>query len=273
MTSDIANNSERATPSSVRVEDEAPSQGHMSPRSPLECSFDGHERNAATKLPAAIAKKVSFAPPSVEQNPESKEDSKVPATISARIGTKNDTTRHGGGESSMDQKQQQETKPAEEEATVTAKNEKRRKIKWAKRVRIKEVRHINDISDAERDALWMCQADYQMCKTMVKTTVLMMMRGERISEEDPDFCTRGLEFRTKAGSKIRSRYKLRARSAVLNEQDLQREEGFFDPQFIAMASMDESFDCQEEARQRAVYDAKCIETYLDDVRQGIRGLD
>jgi hypothetical protein len=40
-----------------------------------------------------------------------------------------------------------------------------------------------------------------------------------------------------------------------------------------MASMDESFECREGARLRAVYDAKCIETYLDDVRQGIRGMN
>ena len=155
----------------------------------------------------------------------------------------------------------------------TAKNEKRRKIRWAKRVRIKEIRHVNDISDSEKAAIWMSVDDYQMAKQMVKTTVFMMMRGEHIPEDDLDFCTRGLEFRTRAGSKMRSQYKLRARSAVLNEQDLQRDEGFFDQQFIAMASMDESFECREGARLRAVYDAKCIETYLDDVRQGIRGMN
>ena len=113
--------------------------------------------------------------------------------------------------------------------------------------------------------------NYKIIKNMAKTTIFMMMAGERIDEDNPDFCSRGLEFRTKAGTKKRNLNKLRARSAVLNEQDLQREEGFHDPQFIAMASMDESFDCREEARKRADEDARCIRSYVEDADHGVRG--
>merc|ERR1712014_397627 len=107
---------------------------------------------------------------------------------------------------------------------------------------------------------------------MAKTTVLMMMAGEHIDDEDPDYCTRGLEFRTRKGSKIRSANKLRARSAVLNEQDLQREEGFHDPEFIAMASLDVSFECREQAQKRAEEDAKSISSYVSDVPRDIKVL-
>jgi hypothetical protein len=160
-------------------------------------------------------------------------------------------------------------------ATTTAsptKKERRKKIRWSGRVRVHEVRHINNIPDDEREAIWMSPIDYTMIKVMAKTTVYKIMSGEHIHEDNPDFCTRGLEFRTRSGSKIRTANKMRNRSAVLNEQDLQHEEGFYDPEFIAMASMDESFNCREEARKRAENDTISIRSYVDDVRSIVWGL-
>jgi len=153
------------------------------------------------------------------------------------------------------------------DATITTfvKNTIRRKIRWSGQVRVQEIRHLNNMSEAEREAVWMSPIDYKMIKNMAKTTVLMMMAGEHISEDDQDFCARGLEFRTRKGNKIRSANKLRARSAVLNEQDLQRDEGFHDPEFIAMASLDVSYECREQAQKRGEQDAQAILTYLSDV--------
>jgi len=152
-------------------------------------------------------------------------------------------------------------------ATITpfVKNATRRKIRWSSQVRVQEIRHLNNISEAEREAVWMSPIDYKMIKNMAKTTVLMMMAGEHIADDDPDFCKRGLEFRTRKGNKIRSANKLRARSAVLNEQDLQRDEGFHDPEFIAMASLDVSYECREQAQKRGEQDAQAILTYVNDV--------
>lgn len=153
--------------------------------------------------------------------------------------------------------------------TIAVKNAMRRKIRWSSQVRVQEIRHLNNISETERDAVWMSPVDYKLIKNMAKTTVLMMMAGEYIDDEDPDFCTRGLEFRTRKGSKIRSGNKLRARSAVLNEQDLQREEGFHDPEFIAMAALDVSYECREQAKKRGEQDAQSISNYLSDVREAV----
>lgn len=157
--------------------------------------------------------------------------------------------------------------PNVEHAPALATKEKaNQKVTFSNVVIHKEIRHIQDHTEEEKEAIWMAVRDYQIVKAMVKTTVLMMMKGEQISEDDEDFCTRGLEFRTKAGSKIRSRNKLRTRSAVLNEQDQQDEEGYFDPQFIAMTSMEQSRECKENALLRARWDERCIQSYLDDVR-------
>jgi hypothetical protein len=147
---------------------------------------------------------------------------------------------------------------------------KARKVVFAKTVQFKEMRHIKDFSQEEKEAVWMGVRDYQIIKAIVKTTVIMMMKGERIMEDDEDFCTRGLEFRTRAGSKIRSRNKLRARSAVLNEQDLQSEENFCDPQYIAMACMEESLEGREGAHIRALYDQRVVQEYLEDIRLVLR---
>ena len=143
---------------------------------------------------------------------------------------------------------------------------KDKKVSFSTSVAVKEIRHINAFSEEEKEAIWCGERDYQIIKAMVKSTVIMMMKGEQIPEEDVDYCTRGLEFRTKAGSRVRSRNKMRARLAVLNEQDLQQEEGYFDPQFIAMACMDASLECRTGARARALHDEKVIQSYLADVR-------
>jgi len=150
-------------------------------------------------------------------------------------------------------------------ATVSTKKVRRRKIRWSGQVRVQEIRHVNNMSELEIDAVWMTAIEYKMIKHMAKTTVYMMMAGEVIDEDDPDFCTRGLEFRTRKGSKVRGANKLRARSAVLNEQDLQREEGFHDPEFIAMSSLDVSFENREQAQKRAQKDAKSVLPHEVDV--------
>jgi hypothetical protein len=150
---------------------------------------------------------------------------------------------------------------------------RKRVVSFGKTVHYKEIRHIRDFSKEEVAAIWMTMPDYQIIKAMVKSTIIMMMKGEQISEEDIDFCTRGLEFRTKLGSRVRQNNKLRARFAVLNEQDLERDEGFCDPQYIAMACLEVSLECRQGARARALYDEKVIQSYLSDVRHGMSGTE
>jgi hypothetical protein len=142
----------------------------------------------------------------------------------------------------------------------------KRSVTFGNTVHYREIRHLKDYSHEEITALWLGQDEYQMIKAVVKMTVMMMMRGQAIAENDLDLSTRGLEFRTKSGSKVRQRSKLRARSAVLNEQDLQRDEGYYDPQFIAMVCIEESLEGRQGARGRALYDEVVIKSYLQGVR-------
>lgn len=260
------------------------SKGHLSPRSPLECDFaDGHdddkmtvsrvaasESGVSSSMESKGGKTVTFSPPLPPQQkkstPESTATAKTLDTMFSDASQQLQSACLPPSEVQARAVEHVQRLLAPKEATANSDQTSKRKIRWAKRVKVKEIRHLNDIQANERDGLWMSLADQQMNKAMVRTTVTMMMRGETIPDDDLDFCTRGLEFRTKAGSKVRSRYKLRVRSAVLNEQDLQREEGFVDPDFIAMASMDESAECREAAFQRAEQDAKRVEKFLEEAR-------
>mmetsp|Transcript_44874 Transcript_44874/g.108895 ORF Transcript_44874/g.108895 Transcript_44874/m.108895 type:complete len:368 (+) Transcript_44874:124-1227(+) len=161
------------------------------------------------------------------------------------------------------------TTPQQHQSTVQDSQKKRKKkITFSKKLRIKEIRHLNDYSQEELDALFMTMEDHQLAKGVVKTTVRMMMTNpDLIQKDDPEFCTRGLEFRTRIGSQTRSKNKMRCRVAVLNEQDIQEEEGFRDPELLQFASMSESKSVREEARQRGVEDEQCIQDYCWDVRQ------
>ncbi|KAG7347424.1 hypothetical protein IV203_016129 [Nitzschia inconspicua] len=236
------------------------SKVHLSPRSPLECLFqssENEEMGVASVSTESVnnRKTVTFSSP-LPPNAECMEIAETPyATFS--------TTSQQSQPFSDDQ---QALATEHGQRSTRGSSLSKPRIQWAKRVKVKEIRHLNEIPQSERDALWISLADQQMNKAMVRATITMMMRGETIIDDDPDFCTRGLEFRTKTGSKTRSRHKLRVRSAVLNEQDLQREEGITDPDFIAMASMDESVECREAARRRGDQDEKGVEKYLEEAR-------
>lgn len=270
---------------------------NMSPRSPLEMDRLGDGKNDDTKqhsLPRAPIKKVSFS----TFETSSTHTEHTAATTEETITRNEELEYYGDGEQDdeghdhddLDYKDDDEddhdddhenddhvtttipTCVAEEttRAISAAKKTKRRKIRWSGQVRVQEIRHLNNMPESEREALWMSPADYKRIKNVAKATVLMMMAGEEIDEDNVNFCSRGLEFRTRRGSKIRSANKLRGRSAVLNEQDLQLEEGFHDPEFIAMASLDVSFECREQAQKRAQKDAQFILTFVKDMSQEVK---
>lgn len=238
----------------------------QSPRSPLEIERLGDHENLP-ELP--MNKKVTFTSegiPSGTQHTAPTVSTEEYYDCDQQIDYDSDADHSDadhGGEDDIITPMRVEAKTM---VTTTSRNRRRRKIRWSTQVRVQEIRHINNMSESEIEALWMAPEEFKTIKNAAKTTVLMMMAGETFHEDDPDFCARGLEFRTRKGNKIRAANKLKARSAVLNEQDLQREEGFHDPEFIAMASLDVSFECREQAQKRGQNDFKAIAEYTSDVR-------
>lgn len=73
-----------------------------------------------------------------------------------------------------------------------------------------------------------------------------------------------VEFKTKDGSRRRKRIKQRACYAVLEEQDVQRDEGIHDPEFIAEIYKEATTQASLEALNRGLKDQKAMLELLDE---------
>jgi hypothetical protein len=115
--------------------------------------------------------------------------------------------------------------------------------------------HINDYTDEEIACTRYDADDLERIKmTDVMNTLSMMKGGLQIPEENPWYCCRGLESRTREGSARRRANRFNAWNAVLDEQDLQWEEDICDPQAISNAYATLSHDCHEAAVMIAIQD-------------------
>lgn len=134
-------------------------------------------------------------------------------------------------------------------ATTTA----TRKVSFNERVRAKKTIHITDFSEDEVQAYWYGDDEFRRIKRDVKFEA-SLLENECLEENDSKYCGRGLENFTTSGAKRRNANKRRGRSIVLEEQELQREEGSNDPDFIAETYSDAAADCQAVARSHAQHD-------------------
>ena len=140
-----------------------------------------------------------------------------------------------------------------------ARNKKR--VHWNHKVEKKRHVRIQDLPQDEREAVWYTEGDTKIILAMAKVTVKMMMKGEPC--DDVDYCSRGLEGKTPTGSKRRQKNKLRVRKALLEEQEIQRDEGVIDPDYLAQVSIKYSKDVVTEAHHVALRDERGIQEYLN----------
>lgn len=73
-----------------------------------------------------------------------------------------------------------------------------------------------------------------------------------------------VEFKTKDGSYRRKRTKQRACYAVLDEQEIQKDEGVYDPEFLANVYREVTGQSSLEALNRGLKDQKIMLDLLDD---------
>jgi hypothetical protein len=78
--------------------------------------------------------------------------------------------------------------------------------------------------------------------------------GLRKCNADPNFCVRGLEIRTTAGSRARMQSKISARKVVMQEQQRQQSEGRVDPKYIAVLYITDCRDSQVMAQELGMDD-------------------
>ena len=107
-----------------------------------------------------------------------------------------------------------------------------RKVIFSPSIRVRPVPHFSDLDESTANAIWFTKAELQAIKKECVNTVQMMVRGEKINE-DNGICARGLEKKLPREAMKFRRDKWRAIQVVLEEQYMQWEEGSYDPEWIA----------------------------------------
>jgi hypothetical protein len=141
----------------------------------------------------------------------------------------------------------------------------RRTVTFAEKVKVKE---IPLWTVAETSKVWWTLREIRQIRNDYKAIVQrIMMNGERCGAaaaaaalgEEEQFCTRGLEMRTKWGAEQRHFVKQRARQAITKAQAFQRAEGFHDPQYLAELYREYSRSCANAAHLRGMSDASAAQ--------------
>lgn len=144
---------------------------------------------------------------------------------------------------------------------------RQKRVVFSRKVMVKQSLHFKDMNDETRFLYWMTDFEHAEIKDHCKCTVQKMMRGDDdVDKEFSDFCSRGLESRTRQGMKEKKHRKDELRRAVLIQDQLQKEEGTFDPEFLALISVSKSRESQDIALERASQDAKEAWQYLHEKR-------
>ena len=134
-----------------------------------------------------------------------------------------------------------------------------KRVSFGSHVDIQEVPHINDMEDDLIADTWYNDEDFAIIKQGMVVTVRLMMANKPVDESQT---TRGLEFRTPAGSKQRKHNKLKALTAVWNEQVAQWKRNFADAEAISFVYQQQSYASQAVARQLALKDQVDARLYL-----------
>ena len=137
-----------------------------------------------------------------------------------------------------------------------------KRVQFSTSIDVREVRHWKDLPKEEVEATWYTPAEFEEIKKSLVITIRLMMTKKPLSE---DLCSRGLEFRTPAGAKLRKKNKLKALTAVWNEQVAQWKADRTDEEAISYVYQQEVHECRIIARRLALQDQKESQCYLCEV--------
>jgi hypothetical protein len=131
--------------------------------------------------------------------------------------------------------------------------------------------HVTWLSEDERLSLWYTQEEYALMKrssafTVRLVTTLQEVESRPLLEIDDEMCTRGLEARTRTGTRQKRQNILRALDAVLCEQKRQWHMGpMCDDSMIANIYHNAAAQSSMEAWLMAQKDARAAKIFLNDV--------
>eukprot|EP00538_Stauroneis_constricta_P013663 CAMPEP_0119546008 /NCGR_PEP_ID=MMETSP1352-20130426/596_1 /TAXON_ID=265584 /ORGANISM="Stauroneis constricta, Strain CCMP1120" /LENGTH=317 /DNA_ID=CAMNT_0007590657 /DNA_START=95 /DNA_END=1048 /DNA_ORIENTATION=+ len=133
-------------------------------------------------------------------------------------------------------------------------------VSFNPQVRVRKI-FIEDDCIVVPQEIWYDDIDYAAIKQESKDTIKIYKAG-RLSDDDEDYCFRGLESRTKKGAKKRKELREKYRVTVLLEHMRQRYQRSIDEEELAIIACDLSLENQFEAYRRAVQDEQDVMTSI-----------
>jgi hypothetical protein len=133
-----------------------------------------------------------------------------------------------------------------------------KKVFFSNQNLIRSTLHISDYTEEEIESAWLRETDYANIKAEMRLAIALVHAGIVLGEEETiSYCYRGLECRTKKGSRRKMFNKIIARDAVLDEQDRQ-DDSFMtaDSEAIAKVYIAASHPSQVSARTKGMSDEK-----------------
>eukprot|EP00934_Nitzschia_sp_Nitz4_P001599 Nitzschia sp. Nitz4//scaffold8_size234185//226408//227199//NITZ4_001307-RA/size234185-processed-gene-0.179-mRNA-1//-1//CDS//3329559956//1599//frame0 len=128
-----------------------------------------------------------------------------------------------------------------------------RVVTFNRNVGVRNHIHHHDYTDIEYHDTFSNHEDMDHYQADLRLTVVLMEKGE-LHHDTVDFCTRGLEYRTKKGMRARLENRIRARNLVLDLQEAQWNAHVHDDEEIAIAYQRETEHCALEARHLGMED-------------------
>mmetsp|Transcript_17355 Transcript_17355/g.24389 ORF Transcript_17355/g.24389 Transcript_17355/m.24389 type:complete len:265 (+) Transcript_17355:130-924(+) len=143
--------------------------------------------------------------------------------------------------------------PGNEDAAVA----NRRAVHFADYPSWHEIGHLNDMTSTEMANTWYCYEEYQDIRSSYHDIVRRMMSYNPNIDNEVE-STRGLEHKTKIGSRKRRANKIGAIDAVLQEQDRQILSGTRSTLAIASVYIREAQSAKADAHAKGVADANAV---------------
>ena len=146
------------------------------------------------------------------------------------------------------------------ESSLTSDSTKvlRRQVRFRDTVSVRPIKHIDDMSNEQVVNTWYGNNDFKENKKGLLQTVrmLMMTHVDNTIIDNDEYCSRGLEYRTREGAAARRANKWNALDAVLNEQHRQRELGIRNEKLLCQIYISENCHCRLNALKLGIEDEK-----------------
>ena len=143
---------------------------------------------------------------------------------------------------------------SEELEVEPAANRKKKGVGFHSRDSIEEVKRISRYSNydiKEIEAYWGDGNDHKLRKQELRTAVQEWKQGRRMSD-NLTFTTRGIMDKIGAGKQVKKANREKARMAVMDEQELQDQEGIIDDDLLAEIYTATTISSKKKAQQEAL---------------------